>query len=350
MNPLNIMPILAAGQGFAGAFGLMDTFYTDLQNTCADIFDALQIFAFLLAFLGLLMIAYKGIMGGSFDGAFGQILTMGLVCSIMPFFPEFLVVDVRTALSDDLLANLGVDPIGLFENFGDSFGDMDIDTDASALAQLIVDPLAIIDYIANIIAAFCMIVIGLICYVVFFFAYQVQIMALYIGAAASPIFFGMLLYEDTKGTAQTYFMGLLGICFWPLGWGIGLMLSQALLTIGIDIITLICATLNIAGFGIGIEVIAIFVLVVAVAIWIMFVIFKAPGLIQKAILSGAQIGTAFAGQAVSAAMGGVSAGGAVASSVVGMVPGGSSASSAISGATGAVTGVGNQIGGLAGGE
>ena len=28
MNTLNLMPILAAGQGFAGAFGLMDTFYT----------------------------------------------------------------------------------------------------------------------------------------------------------------------------------------------------------------------------------------------------------------------------------------------------------------------------------
>ena len=57
------------------------------------------------------------------------------------------------------------------------------------------------------------------------------------------------------------------------------------------------------------------------------------------------------GDALTAApMGGVSAGGAVASSVVGMVPGGGTASSAISGATGAVTGVGNQIGGLAGGE
>ena len=105
-------------------------------------------------------------------------ITMGLVCSIMPFFPEFLVVDVRTALSDDLLNSLGVDPIGLFENFGDSFGDMDIDTDPSALSALILDPLAVIDYIAGIIAAFCMIVIGLICYVVFFFAYQVQIRSL----------------------------------------------------------------------------------------------------------------------------------------------------------------------------
>ncbi len=344
------MPILAAGgQGFAGAFGLMDTFYTDLQNTCSDIFDVLQLFTFTLAFLGLLMIAYKGIMGGSLEGAFGQIVSMSIVCVIMPFFPEWIVVDVRTALSDDLLTSLGVDPVGLFENFGDSFGDLDIDTDPSALTQLIVDPLAIIDYIASIIASFCMIVIGLICYVVFFFAYQVQIMALYIGAAASPIFFGMLLYDETEKTAKSYFIGLIGVCFWPLGWGIGLMLADALLTIGIDIITMICATLNLAGFGVGVEVIAIFVLVVAVAIWIMFVLFKAPGLVQAAITSGAQIGTAFAGQAVSAAMGGVSAGGAVASSVVGMVPGGSTASSAISGATGAVTGVGNQIGGLAGG-
>jgi len=254
------------------------------------------------------------------------------------------------ALSDDLLNSLDLDPIGLFENFGDSFGDLDVDTDPSSLAGLIIDPLAVIDYIANIIAAFCMIVIGLICYVVFFFAYQVQIMAIYVGAAASPIFFGMFLFDQTQKTATSYFTTLIAVCFWPLGWGIGLMLAQALLTIGIDVVTLMCATLNIIGFGVAVEAIAIFVLVVAVAIWIMFVLFKAPGLITAAITSGAQIGTAFAGQAVSAAMGGVSAGGAVASSVAGMVPGvGSTASSAISGATGAVTGVGNQIGGLAGG-
>ncbi|WP_395747864.1 hypothetical protein [Prosthecobacter sp.] len=345
---MNFTPILA-DQGFAGAFGLMDTFYNDLQSTCSDIFDVLQLFTFTLAFLGLLTIAYKGIMGGSLEGAFGQIVTMGIVCVIMPFFPEWLVEDVRVALSDDMLSSLNMDPIGLFENFGDSFSDLDIDTDTSALTALIVDPLAIIDYIANIIAAFCMIVIGLICYVIFFFAYQVQIMALYVGAAASPIFFGMFLYDQTQKTAVSYFTGLIAVCFWPLGWGIGLMLADALLTIGIDVITLICATLNLAGFGIGVEAIAIFVLVVAVAIWIMFVLFKAPGLIQAAITTGAQIGTAFAGQAVSAAMGGISAGGAVASSVVGMVPGGSTASSAISGATGAVTGVGNQIGGLAAG-
>ena len=349
MNLLPV-PILASGQGFAGAFGLMEPFYEDLSDTCIEIFDVLQLFAFTFAFLGLLLIAYKGIMGGSLEGAFGQIVSMGVVFTIMPFFPEWLVEDVRVALSDDMLEALSLDPVGLFENFGESFGEMDINTDSSALFGLFVDPLAIIDYIANIVAAFCMIVIGLLCYVVFFFAYQVQIMALYVGAAASPIFFGMFLFDQTRETAFKYFTGLIAICFWPLGWGIGLLLADFLLQVGIDITVLICATLHLAGFGVVVEVIAIFVIVVAVAIWIMFVLFKAPGLIHAAVTSGAQIGTAFAGQAASAAMGGVSAGGAVASSAAGMIPGvGGTASSAISGATGAVTGMGNQIGGLAGG-
>ncbi len=344
-----LTPILADSQGFAGAFGLMDVFYNDLQNTCSDIFDVLQLFTFTFAFLGLLTIAYKGIMGGSLEGAFGQMVTMGIVCTIMPFFPEWLVVDVRTALSDDLLSELNLDPISLFENYGDSFSELDIDTDPSSLMGLIVDPLEIINYIGNILAAYWMIIVGLICYVVFFFAYQVQIMALYVGAAASPIFFGMFLFDQTRETATKYFTGLIAVCFWPLGWGIGLMLADALMNIGADIVIAFCSTLFIVG-GFSLAALAMFVLVIAIAIWIMFVLFKAPGLIQSAITAGTQIGAAFAGQAVSAAMGGISAGGAVASSVAGMVPVvGSSASSAISGATGAVTGVGNQIGGLAGG-
>ncbi|MGV3660962.1 MAG: hypothetical protein ACO1TE_12305 [Prosthecobacter sp.] len=340
-------PILA---DMADAFGLMDPFHEDLANICADLNDALIGFAFVFAFAGLLLNVYQGIRGGSLEGMFGHIILTGVVAVIIPFFPAWLVDDIRPALSDDLLASLNLDPIGLFENFGDSFGDLEIDTDASALSALIVDPLAIIDYIANIIAAFCMIVIGLICYVIFFFAYQVQICALYVGAAISPVFFGMFLFEETRTTAIKYFTGLVGVCFWPLGWGLGLMLADFLLQVGIDVIILLSSTLALSlAFGIAIEAIAIFCLVIAVAMWIMFVLFKAPGLIYAAVTSGAQIGAAFAGQAVSSGMGGISAGAGVASSVAGMVPGGSTASSAISGASGAVTGVGSQIGGIGAG-
>jgi len=314
------------------------------------IFDVLQLFTFTLAFLGLLLTAYKGMVGGSFDGAFTQIMYTGIVCVIMPFFPEWLVEEVRVALSDDLLEALEVDPLSLMENFGASFGDLDVDMDAGGLIGLFIDPLAIIDYIANIIAAFCMIIIGIICYFIFFFVYQVQILALYIGAAASPIFFGMFLLEEKRETAMSYFTGLIAICMWPLGWGIGLLLADFLLQVGIDITVVICATLNLAGFGLIIEAIAIFCIVIAVATWIMFVIFGAPKIIHKAIVSGTQIGLGFAGQATSAAMAGVGAGVSMASSAAGMVPVvGGAASSAISAGGGAVTGVGNSIGGMASG-
>lgn len=340
-------PILA---DMADAFGLMDTFHENLADICYDLNETLILFAFTFAFAGLLLHAYKASLSGSWEGIMGHLLTTGLVAAIIPFFPQWLVEDIRPALSDTLLAELNLDPVGLFENFGDSFGDLDIDTDPSGLIGLFIDPLAIIDYIANIVAAFCMIFIGLVCYVIFFFAYQVQICALYVGAAVSPIFFGMFLFDETRKTGTTYFIGLIAICFWPLGWGLGLMLADFLLQTGIDIIILLAATLRLGAIGLVIETVAIFCLVIAVAMWIMFVLFKAPALIQAAITSGAQIGTAFAGQAVSAAMGGASAGVAVSSSVAGMVPiVGSSASSAISGAGGMATNVGNQIGGIGGG-
>lgn len=334
---------------FADAFGLMDGFYADLQETCSIIFDNLQLFTYTFAFLGLLLTAYKGMIGGSFDGAFSAILYTGLVAVIMPFFPAWLIEEVRVALSDDLLAALEVDPLGLMENFGRSFEDLDIDTDASGLMGLIVDPLAIIDYIANIIAAFCMIIIGLLCYIIFFFAYQVQIMALYIGAAASPLFFGFFLFEEKRSVAVTYFTGLLAICMWPLGWGIGLLLADFLLEAGIEIITLLTATLLFNPvWAVVIRDIAIFCLVIAVATWIMFVIFGAPKIIHAAVVKGTQIGLAFAGQAVSSAMAGAGAGVSAAAAVGGMV-GGSSVSSAISGAGGMVTGMGSNIGGIASG-
>lgn len=346
---MNFLPVPTLAS-VADAFGLMDAFHDDLANICVEVNEALIGFAFAFAFAGLLIHVYQGIKGGTLEGMFGHIILTGIVALVIPLFPEWLVNDIRPALSDDLLAELNLDPIGLFENFGESFGDLDIDTDASALSALIVDPLAIIDYIANIIAAFCMIIIGLVCYVIFFFAYQVQICALYVGAAISPIFFGMFLFEETRTTAVKYFTGLVAVCFWPLGWGLGLMLADFILQVGIDIIILLTATLRLGALGVVIEAVAIFCVVIAVAIWIMFVLFKAPGLISAAVTSGAQIGTAFAGQAVGAAMGGASAGVAVSSSMAGMVPVvGSTASSAISGAGGAATSMGSQIGSIGGG-
>lgn len=330
---------------------LVDPFLNDqLAPICAQIFDALMIFAALFAFIGLLMISYKAIVGGTFEGILGQIVTMGIVVSIMPFFPQFML-DMHAALGDGLLEQFGVDPAGMLDSFGDSFGELDMAADSSGVMDLfgLLDPFALIEYIAKIIANFCMIVIGFVCYIVFFIAFQVQIMAIMIGTAASPIFFGMFLWDMKKDTAITYFTGLVAICFWPLGWGIGLLLAEFLLTVGIEICIIIGGVLRLGAIGVVIEVIAIFIVVIMVFTWIMFVLFQAPKIVNKALMTGAQIGTAFAGSMISSATGAVSAGVGVAGAVGGMMPGkaGEAASGAAKAAGGAVSGIGSSLGGFA---
>jgi len=124
-------PLLAS---MADAFDMMAPFFTDeLQDICLEVNEILILFTFTLAFAGLLMETYKGIRGGSLEGIFGHLVVTGIVCVIMPFFPVWVVEDIRTTLSDDLLDGLDLDPIGLIERFGESFEELDIDTDPSAL-------------------------------------------------------------------------------------------------------------------------------------------------------------------------------------------------------------------------
>lgn len=345
-------PTLLAGI-MADLQALVDPFYRDqLMDVCVQIFDALVIFAALFAFIGLISLAYKAIIGGSLEGVFGQIVTIGVVAVIMPFFPQWMQ-DARIALGDSLLERFKLDPAGMLDSFGDSFGDLDMSTDSSSIFDLfgLIDPMALIEYIAQIIANFCMILIGFVCYIFFFIGFQVQIAGIMVGSAVSPIFFGMLLYEETRKTAITYFTGLIAVCFWPLGWGIGLLLADFLLTIGIEVCILIGGVLRLGVIGVVIETIAIFIVVLMVFMWMMFVLFKAPGIVQSSLLSGSQLGMAFAGAAVSSATGAVSAGIGVAGSVGGMMPGkaGEMSKSIGGAASGAVDGIGSAATSLGGG-
>ncbi|GEP42100.1 hypothetical protein [Brevifollis gellanilyticus] len=343
------IPILLADGVMATLQELMNPFYEgQLTDICVLVFDTLMPLTIGLAFAGLITQVYKGLMSGTLDGMFGQIIMVGLVAAIMPFYPQWML-DCRVWLSDDLLAALSLDPTGLLDSFGESFGDLDMSADSDSIFDLfgLIDPLALIEYIAQIIANFCMLVIGFICYIFFFLAYQLQIFGLMIGACVSPLMFGMFLFETTRTTAVKYFTGMIGICFWPLGWGIGLLLADFFLTVGIEICTIICMALNFVGFGLIVEVIAIFLMVLLVFMWIMFVLFKAPKIIQAMVLNGTQIGMAFAGAALGTATGAVGSTIGAVGSVAGAVPiVGGAAEKAAGAAKGGVDAIGS-VGGLA---
>jgi len=316
------VPVFLADGVMADLQEIINPFYEgQLTDICVLVFDTLVPITLGLAFAALLLQVYKGMQSGSLEGMFGQIIMTGVVATVMNFYPQWML-DARVWLSDDLLEALALDPTGLLDSFGDSFGDLDMSADSDSIFDIfgLIDPMALIEYIAQIIANFCMLVIGFICYIFFFLAYQIQIMAIMIGAAVSPIMFGMFLFDTTKSTAVKYFTGMIGICFWPLGWGIGLLLADFFLTVGIEICTVICLALNMVGFGIAVEVIAIFLMVLLVFMWIMFVLFKAPKLAQSLVLNGTQIGMAFAGAAFGTATGAVSSTIGAVGSAAGAVP------------------------------
>lgn len=344
-------PLILAGV-MADLQELVNPFYEgQLTDICVLVFDTLMPLTLGLAFIGLLAQVYKGIQGGNLEGMFGQILMTGVVASIMQLYPQWML-DCRVWLSDDLLEALKLDPKGLLDSFGDSFGDLDMSADSDSIFDLfgLLDPLALIEYIAQIIANFCMLVIGFVCYIFFFLAYQLQIMGIMIGAAVSPLMFGMFLYDQTKGTAVKFFTSMFGICFWPLGWGLGLLLADFFLTVGIEICTVICLALHFAGFGIIVETIAIFLMIILVFMWIMFVLFKAPKLAQQLVMSGSQIGMAFASSALSTATGAVGTTISTAGSIASMAPVvGGAADKAAGAAKGGVDAVGS-VGKLAEGD
>jgi hypothetical protein len=181
-------------------------------------------------------------------------------------------------------------------------------------------------------------------------AYIVQTVSLQLGVGVSPIFLGMFMFPPTKETAMKYFTGLVGILFWPLGWGIGFKLVDLVLDVMHTV--LIASTVLVAISPVWASVVdgCVYV-VIGFMFWAM--IKKAPQLINRAITSGTQIGAglvsagiASAGSTMSA---GISAAGSVASSAVSIA--GTAAGAAIGSvaAPGAGTAAGAAIGGAVGG-
>lgn len=361
-------PILAGITDFGEAGGNpLYFFYEQLADVCTRCSDVMMVIAFAILFAGMVVQVYKGIFGGDFSGIMKQVLLTGLVISIMPFYAEWFL-ELQKVLGDDLLAALEVDPIGLLENFGTSFAEAPFDTGSAPDIILgIFDPLAWFEYFSRIIGAYVMAILGIIMYCFIYIGFQVQVIAIYLGCAAGPLFLAMLLFEPTRDSAVKYHVGMVGICFWPLGWGLGLLFGEAMLEGGTALLYYVCGFLLMGGVvEIVIGAIGIFIILVIVIAWFLVTLFGAPKVVQKAVTSGAQIGmslvqggmstaTTIATSAASTAIqmgsgaamaaGGaaltIGTGGAGAMAGVGMMTSG--ASSMVGGATSALGGVGKAV-------
>ncbi|MCX6853287.1 MAG: hypothetical protein NTV80_00100 [Verrucomicrobia bacterium] len=296
----------------------MSFFYDNLADVCLRCSDSLQVLMFVLIFAGLLMNVYKGMMSGDIGAIWRHILVSGIIVAIMPYYGEWMLA-AQSTLGDTLLRDLGVDPISMLMNFGNSFGEAPFDTGSAPDIILgIFDPLTWFEYFAQVIGAWIMLLLSFIMYICFWIGFQIQIIAIYLGNAAAPIFLGMLVFEQTRDTGVKYHIGMISICFWPLGWGLGMLFAQAVMDSAPDLIDQIVSPIGAIGLvGTVLAVASPILIVLIVIIWVIVTLFIAPKIVSKAIVTGSQIGMGFISAGMNAAVGGAQAAAGAAMMVAG---------------------------------
>jgi hypothetical protein len=163
-------------------------------------------------------------------------------------------------------------------------------------------------------------------------AYIIQQFLVGLAYAFAPLFLGFLALRSTSSIGVRYVMGTVGILAWPLGWAAASIGTSNLIDVATE-----------QGLVMFTDVYSIQTILAAAVIggWIIITTLIAPVIIQTAVSSGAQVGSALLGGALTTGAAAISAGtttGATLASggagAAGMLAGaGASAGASLAGAT-----------------
>ena len=174
--------------------------------------------------------------------------------------------------------------------------------------------------------------IGLVAEFLIWAAYIIQQFLVGLAYAFAPLFLGFLALRSTSSIGVRYVMGTVGILAWPLGWAAASIGTSNLIDVATE-----------QGLVMFTDVYSLQTILAAAVIggWIIITTLIAPVIIQTAVSSGAQVGSALLGGALTAGAAAISAGtttGATLASggagAAGMLAGaGASAGASLAGAT-----------------
>lgn len=180
-------------------------------------------------------------------------------------------------------------------------------------------------------------IVGLTAQFILWVAYLLQKFFAGLGYAFSPVFLGMLALRSTSSIGVRYILGSAGILAWPLGWAAASIGTSNLIDLATEQGLIISSSIY------GLQTILAGALIGA---WIVLTTLLAPVIIQSALASGMQIGSALLGGAVTAGAAAVSGGAAAAASVAsGGIGAAGMALAAGAGAAGSLAGSTMQGGG-----
>lgn len=310
-----------------------NTLFPNFASQCAALNRVLLPIAFVLLVIGIVSSTVTGQRSpGAYLRTFGRTFALLAVLSQITVWGN----QVSSVVDTTVKTTLQADPARVFEQYKQK---LEVQQGASANNSWwdkLFDGKAIFEALISAV----LYALGLLASVIVFYAYLVQKFVLYLGYAISPIFVGFLAVRTLQSIGTSYLLGLAGVMLWPLGWGAASIMTQGLLDFMTDHSFLASGGVGgAAGYTLQ-NLMGVAVL----GVWLIFSTVAAPVILQRAIATGAQIGSALAAGAATAGVAAVTAGTSTAAS--GTTAGGSAAgAAALGGIAGGAALAGSSISG-----
>ena len=302
--------------------------FPELLDGARGLYETLALVAVVMLFAGLVLAAYRGAFGNLSEIVKG-LVTVGVLVVVIASFPDW--VDEFQMMASSVVTELGADPSDAHTRYAELLvGEDEAAEEETGFWDILWSDNGGIG--KALIYAFVLL-FGKIAWLVMWLVYVVQQFVLIYGIATSPIFISMMVFNATRGIAVRYFMSLLGVALWPLGWALASMMTDALLEMAAN------ERIYVVGGSQAAHGTQTLFLILLVGIWMLVSTIATPRLINQLIQNGSQIGAAVLGTVGGSVSRGVGygVGGGVAASLAGAGPGAAAAAAAIGGTSGLVS-------------
>ena len=314
----------------------LEDLFPELVASGRELYDAFTLIAMVVLFVGLVIAAARGTLGGVHD-LIRVIGSLAIQVVAIASFPDW--VDQVQAIGYQVIDYLDADPSEAHQRFADVLvGESENGEEAGFWDVLWSDS----GGIGKALIFAVVLLVGKVAWLITWLGYLIQQIVLIFGTATAPLFISMLVLNATRGIAIRFFMSLIGVTSWPLGWAIANMMTDALLNMAATD-RLYVEDGNQIVFGTQ----TLF-FILLVSIWILVSTIATPRLISGMIQNGSQIGVSVLSSLGMGASRGLSfgVGAGVTASVAGASPVGSAAAAAIGGTGGIISGATGGSGAL----
>jgi hypothetical protein len=253
-----------------------NSIFPNFSSNCVNLKNILTPLAYLLLVGGMISSTIAGHRSGSaYMRTFGRTLVFIMILTFLVSWGNTI-----TSLVDSTVKQtLGVDPSKIYCDYQQALQVKKAANGETGWWQ------KVFEWRASLLEAILTGVLwlfGWIASAIMWWGYVLQTAILFVGYSLSPIFIGFLAFQSLHEIGRRYFLNLVGIMLWPLGWGVAGLITQGMISFMTDRSFLISNPVlgnaeyslqNLLG-------------VAFLGVWVIFSTIAAPVIMQNAIATG----------------------------------------------------------------